>query len=432
MDDRSPFRALGFAPLWWARVLSTLAVHGEGAALGWQVYLLGRHTRSVEESAFLVGLLGLAQFAPLFLLALVAGATADRYDRRMILLACTGAEATCALALALVARHTGASPVPVFAVAVLLGTSRAFFSPASEATTPMLVSSQALPAAISWIALGDQGASVIGPWVGGALCGLSPAVAYLGAAVLHAASGAALLLVRVDTRPAPTSGSYLRQVGEGLTYVFRRKVVLGATSLDLFAVLLGSATALLPVYARDILSVGPGGFGVLRSGPAIGAVTTAFVLGRWPLRRRAGRWMFGGVAVFGAATLVFALSRSIAVSVVALVILGAADMVSVYVRQTLVQIATPDSIRGRVSAVAGLFVGASAELGEFETGLVARLLGPVGAAIFGGVGSLVVTGAWSWMFPSLLTADRMDGDDEGDFAGADALSCGRPCPTAEG
>jgi hypothetical protein len=216
--------------------------------------------------------------------------------------------------------------------------------------------------------------------------------------------------VRANTRPEPVPGTGLAMILEGIAYVWTNKVVLGAISLDLFAVLLGGATALLPAFARDVLKVGPDGFGALRSGPAFGAALMAFALARRPLRRRAGLWMFSGVAAFGVATLVFAVSRSLVVSVIALAALGAADMISVYVRQSLVQIATPDSMRGRVSAVAGLFITGSAELGEFETGVVARLLGAVGAAVFGGMGSLVVTGAWAWMFPSLRDADRLDSD----------------------
>jgi MFS family permease len=265
-----------------------------------------------------------------------------------------------------------------------------------------------LPHAVSWYSLGDQIAFVVGPWIGGALCAVSPAVAYGGSGVLYAAAVIALLTIRANTRPETQPGSRLEQIREGIAYVWTNKVVLGAISLDLFAVLLGGATALLPVFASDVLKVGAHGFGVLRSGPAIGAMAMAFALSRWPLHRRAGRWMFAGVAAFGIATLVFAVSKSMVVSVIALAALGAADMISVYVRQTLVQIVTPDHMRGRVSAVAWLFIGASAELGEFETGVAARLLGPVGAAIFGGVGSLVVTGAWSRMFPSLREADRLD------------------------
>jgi MFS family permease len=405
----SVFKHRAFALFWAARMLSTLAVQAESVTIGWQVYTVARHARSVEQSALLVGMVGLAQFVPLFMLALIAGATADRCDRRAIMLTCTGVEIACVLALAALSLHPMPSLVPIFVIAALFGSSRAFLSPAGGAMGPMLVPREALPRAISRNSLGDQAGSVIGPWIGGALCAVSPVAAYGGSAVLYALAVSALLSMRANTRPERQPGSRLEQIREGIVYVWTNKIVLGAISLDLFAVLLGGATALLPVFASDVLNVGARGFGVLRSGPAIGAVAMAFALSRWPLHRRAGRWMFAGVAVFGVATLVFAVSKSLIVSVIALVVLGAADMISVYVRQSLVQIVTPDAMRGRVSAVSGLFIGASAELGEFETGIVARLLGPVGAAIFGGVGSLVVTGAWSRMFPSLRKADRLDG-----------------------
>jgi len=409
LPSTSVFRHRAFALFWVARVFSTLAVQAESVTIGWQVYSVARHTRSVEESALLVGMVGLAQFVPLFLLSLAAGAMADRRDRRAIMVACTGVEIACVLALAVLALHPGPSQTPMFAIAALFGASRAFLSPASAALGPMLVPRHELPRAISWNSLGDQGGSMVGPWIGGALCAVSPAAAYGGSAVLYGIAAGALLAVRSNTRPARQPGTGLDQIREGLVYVWTNKIVLGAISLDLFAVLLGGATALLPVFARDVLNVGAHGFGALRSGPAVGAALMAFALSRWPLQRRAGHWLFAGVAAFGVSTLVFAVSRSLVVSVIALAALGAADMISVYVRQSLVQIVTPDAMRGRVSAVSGLFIGGSAELGEFETGVAARLLGPVGAAIFGGVGSLLVTGAWSWMFPALRRADRLDG-----------------------
>ena len=405
----SVFRHRAYALFWSARAFSTLAAQAESVTIGWQVYTVARHSQTVEQSAFLVGMVGLAQFVPLFLLTLIAGATADRCDRRVIMLACTGVEIACVLMLAILSLHASPGLIPIFTIAAVFGASRAFLSPASGAIGPMLVPREALPRAISRNALGDQAGSVIGPWIGGALCAVSPMVAYGGSAVLYTLAACALLFMRANTSPQRQPGSRLEQIREGITYVWTNKIVLGATSLDLFAVLLGGATALLPIFASDILKVGAHGFGVLRSGPAIGAAAMAFALSRWPLHRRAGHWMFAGVAVFGVATLVFAVSRSMIVSVIVLVALGAADMISVYVRQSLVQIVTPDRMRGRVSAVSGLFIGASAELGEFETGVAARLLGPVGAAIFGGVGSLIVTGAWSQMFPSLRKADRLDG-----------------------
>jgi MFS family permease len=408
-SSRSIFSQRDFALFWTARMVSTLAVQAESVTIGWQVYTVARHARSVEQSAFLVGMVGLAQFVPLFLLSLIAGATADRRNRRAIMVLCTAVEIASVLGLAVLALRPDPRLAPIFAIAAAFGASRAFLSPASGAMGPMLVPREALPRAISHNSLGDQTCSVIGPWIGGALCAVSPMVAYCGSALLYAAAITALLAIRTNTRPECQPGSHLEQICEGLAYVWTNKIVLGAISLDLFAVLLGGATALLPVFASDILKVGAHGFGVLRSGPAIGAMAMAFALSRWPLHRRAGQWMFAGVAAFGVATLVFAISKSLLVSLFALVALGTADMISVYVRQSLVQIVTPDHMRGRVSAVSGLFIGASAELGEFETGVVARVLGPIGAAIFGGVGSLVVTGAWARMFPALWKADRLGG-----------------------
>ena len=409
---RSVFRHRDFAWFWVARMFSTLAVQSESVTIGWQVYTLARVSHGVEQSAFLVGMVGLAQFVPNFLLALIAGATADRRDRRGIILVCTGVEIGCVCGLAWLSMHPGASLVPIFFIAAVFGGSRSFLWPANGAMGPMLVPREILPRAISRSSLGDQIAFVVGPWIGGVLCAISPFVAYCGSLGLYVFAFSALLLIRANTRPELQPGSHIEQIREGLAYVWTNKIVLGAISLDLFAVLLGGATALLPVFASDILKVGAHGFGILRSGPAIGAMATAFVLNRWPLQRRAGAWMFAGVAGFGVSTLVFAVSRSLIVSVMALAFLGAADMISVFVRLTLVQLVTPDRFRGRVSAVAGLFIGATAELGEFESGVTARLFGPVGAAIFGGVGSLVVTGAWAWMFPSLRRADRLEAGDE--------------------
>ncbi len=404
----SPLTYRPFCLFWCTQLFSALAVQAESVTIGWQVYAVARLSRTVEQSAFLVGMVGLAQFGPLFFLSLVGGATADRRDRRNIILSCLGIEIACVLALAIFALTSSSRLLPVFLSAAVFGASRAFLAPASAATGPMLVPREMLPSAISWNSLGDQAGSMAGPWIGGMLCALSPATAYFGAAVLYVLAATSLLFMRANTRPDAQSGSQWAQIHEGLQYVWTNQIVLGAISLDLFAVLLGGATALLPVFARDVLNVGAHGFGLLRSGPAIGAAAMAFVLSRRPLQRRAGHWMFGGVAVFGLATLVFAVSRSLLLSFFALSILGAADMISVYVRQSLVQIATPDALRGRVAAVSSLFISGSAELGEFETGVVARLLGPIGAAIFGGIGSLVVTGAWARMFPALRKADRLE------------------------
>jgi MFS family permease len=406
--SRSVFANRAFAHFWGARVIATFAIQAESITIGWQVYAIARLTHSVEQGAFLVGMVGLVQFLPLFALTFVAGAVADRHDRRGIILYCLAVQMVCVLTLAVLALAPHPALWPIFAISAVFGAVRAFQSPALAATGPMLVPREVLPRAIAWNSLGYQSASVIGPWVGGALCAASPSAAYLAAAGLYAISACSLLTMRANTKPVSQAGaSRLAMIGEGLVYVWTNKIVLGAISLDLVAVLLGGATALLPVYARDILKVGAHGFGVLRSGPAIGAALMAFVLSRRQIKRHAGLWMFGGVAVFGAATLVFAESRVVVLSVLALSVLGAADMISVYVRQSLIQIVTPDPMRGRVSAVSYLFVGASNELGEFETGVVARLLGPVSAAVFGGIGSMAVTGVWAGLFPSLRKADRL-------------------------
>jgi MFS family permease len=409
LPSAAVFRYRDYSLFWAGRVFTTLAIQAQSVTIGWQVYTVARRSTGVEQAAFLVGMVGLAQFLPLFLLTFIAGAVADRRDRRVIMLACLALETVGVLVLAAMALHGQARLLPIFAVASLFGASRAFLSPAQGAMGPMLVPREVLPRAIAWNSLGYQSAGVIGPWIGGALCALSPVAAYVGSAILYLVAFAVLFAVRADTRPTSRSDlKPLEQVREGLVYVWTNRIVLGAISLDLFAVLLGGATALLPVYARDVLRVGAHGFGVLRSGPAIGAALMAFALSRWQIHRHAGRWMFAGVAAFGLATLVFAVSKLMWVSVVALAILGAADMISVYVRQSLVQIVTPDPMRGRVAAVSTLFIGASNELGEFETGVVARLLGPVGAALFGGFGSLAVTGTWSQLFPALRRADRLD------------------------
>lgn len=402
------FRRPAFAQFWANRLFGTLGVQIESVAIGWQVYTVARLAHSVEQSAFLVGMVGLAQFLPLFALTLIAGETADRYSRRAILMICIGVEIVCALGLGALSLHPQPSLIPIFAIAAVFGAARAFFSPASSAMGPMLVTRDELPKAIAWSSLAWQGGSVVGPMIGGFLLLVSPFAAYAGAAALYVGALLALFVLRADTRPPRDDRSRLVLIKEGIAYVRDNKIVLGAISLDLFAVLLGGATALLPVFARDVIPhAGKEGFGFLRAAPAVGAAIVATVLGRWPLQRRAGVWMFGGVAVFGLATLLFAVSKDLWLSCFALAVLGGGDMISVYVRQTLVQIVTPNPMRGRVSAVSGLFIGASNELGEFETGLVARLMGPVGAALFGGFGSLGVVAIWSQLFPSLRKADRL-------------------------
>jgi predicted MFS family arabinose efflux permease len=268
----------------------------------------------------------------------------------------------------------------------------------------MLVPREVLPRAVGWNSLSMQTGFVIGPWLGGVLCAVSVPSSYATAGGLYVCAGIALLFIRSNTKPNHAGGARLSLIAEGLAYVCSNKVVFGAISLDLFAVLLGGVTALLPVFARDILHIGADGFGLLRSAPAIGGGLMALTLSLRPIHRDAGIWMLWAVAVYGVATVVFAVSTWLWVSMLALSVLGAADAVSVFVRQSLVQILTPDAMRGRVSAVSSLFISASNELGEFESGVAARILGPVGAAIFGGVGSVVLTGFWAHLFPALRQA----------------------------
>ncbi len=409
----APFllRHRDFGLFWLAMLFVNVAVQIEAVTIGWQIYGLGRATLSIKESAFLVGMVGLAQFVPLFILTLWAGSLADRHSRRTIVLLSLVVEAVCVLGLVAVALETAPAFSHIFMIAALFGAARAFLSPAASALVPMLVPRADMPQAISLKSLSWQAAVIAGPWAGGLLCAVSTALAYSVAAALYVLGMGIILLMRANTTPQRQPGNQLEQIREGLSYVWNNKIIFGAISLDLFAVLLGGATALLPAFASDILGVGAEGFGLLRSGPAVGALLMAVALSRWPLKQRAGTRMFWAVGAFGLATVVFGLSKSMPLSLLALAVLGAADMVSVYVRQTLVQIVTPDHMRGRVSSVSGLFISGSNELGEFESGVVSRFIGPVGAAVFGGLGTIAVTGLWAWMFPALRKADRLDGAD---------------------
>ena len=405
---RELFRQRSFMLLWASRVTSTVGVQIQGVALGWQVYEVARRTMSVPESAFYVGMMGLAAFLPVFLLALPAGETADRHDRKLVMLCCNAGEAATAGVLVAASYFDFASLPLLLVVAALFGVSRAYGGPSGNALAPMLVPREMLPRAIAWNSLAWQSGGIVGPVIGGLLLAVSTTLAYSVTMGLYAAAALTLLLIRQNTKPQVQPGSRWALIKEGLAYVWGNKIVFGAISLDLFAVLLGGATALLPVFARDILHVGAQGFGLLRSAPAMGATLVAVLLATRPIRRHAGLILLGGVALFGLATIVFGLSRWMPLSVVALAVLGGADMVSVFVRQTLVQLVTPDPMRGRVAAVSSVFIGASNELGEFESGVVARFLGPIGAALFGGVGALIVTGLWSGLFPALRKADRLE------------------------
>ena len=408
LSIRALLKRRDFVLFWAARLAATLGVQIQSVALGWQMYSVARETMSVAQSAFYVGMIGLAAFVPVFLLALPAGEAADRHDRRIILLFCYLGEITTAVVLAAAAIFHFATIPLLLALSALFGASRAFMGPASTAMGPMLVTKSLLPRAIAWNSLAWQGGSIVGPALGGILVGISAGVSYSVTTVLYLIAALCIFLVRGNTQPVVNPGSRWELMREGLSYVWTNKIVFGAISLDLFAVLLGGATALLPVFSRDILHAGPQGFGILRAGPALGATLVAASLASFPIRRHAGVIMFCGVALFGGATIVFGVSKWLPLSVLALATLGAADMLSVYVRQTLVQIVTPDQMRGRVAAVSSLFIGASNELGEFESGVAARFLGPIGAAVFGGVGALIGTGVWAHLFPALRKADRLE------------------------
>ncbi|MGF1468899.1 MAG: MFS transporter [Sandaracinaceae bacterium] len=400
-----------------ARVAAATGIQIQSVAIGLQVY---ERTGSTLD----LGNVGLAQFVPLALLSAYAGSFADRHDRRTILTACRVLYAVGSLALASLCFAPGWGVGPIYVVLVVLGATRAFSWPASSALLPNVVSLAELPRAIALSSIAFQVATVSGPALSGILyAAAGPEGAYLASAVLEGTSAVLVFLLRPAPRRGPVRPTepWPRQFLSGLRYVFREKIVLGALSLDLFAVLLGGAVALMPVYATDILGVGATGFGWLRAAPAVGAVVVAIFLASRPIRRRAGLYLFLGVGLFGLATIVFGLSRSFGLSLIALVILGGADMVSVVIRRSLIQLWTPDAMRGRVSAVDMVFVGASNELGEMESGYSARLLevgvglekekAVVAAVVLGGVGTLMVTGLWAWAFPSLRRTDRLQGRD---------------------
>ena len=396
------FRHKAFARYWAARFLATFATQVVSVAVGWQIYDLTRNP-------FDLGLVGLIQFLPSLLLVLVTGAAADRFGRRLIMGVAAFLEAICALALVILTLRGLTSPFPVFVVLAAFGVARAFFAPASSALVANLVPPEDFANAIAWNSSAWQTATIVGPVAGGLLYGLSAEAAYATAAVLMILAGVLSFSVpkpKQHSESQPVSASTLFA---GFRYIWKEKVVLGAISLDLFAVLLGGAVALLPVYARDILELGPWGLGLLRSAPGIGAVLTALWLSGHPIRNHAGLIMFAFVALFGFFTIVFGVSTITWVSILALALVGAADMVSVYIRETLIQLWTPDRLRGRVNAVNMVFVGASNELGEFRAGTMAALIGTVPAVVFGGAGAIGVAFLWAWMFPALRKAKHLDG-----------------------
>ena len=385
-----------------ARFCIILALEMQSVAVGWQIY-------ATTKRPLDLGLAGLAQFLPSMLLFLLSGHVADRFNRRNVIAICYAGFATCSALLFLLAWRHAQSVAPIYAVLVLLGIVRSFNGPVSRALLPQIVPAEHFPSAVAWASGVWQAATILGPAVGGVAY-----AAFHGPEAVYATGFFAALIAIATTfgikavLPVPQRApATLRSFFAGIRYIYSRKLILGAISLDLFAVLLGGAVALLPVYAREILRTGPWGLGLLRSAPAVGAAFTALVLAWRPLRRRTGTSMLWCVAGFGVCTILFGISHSIALSLLALILVGATDMVSVVVRGTLIQVATPDEMRGRVNAVDMIFINASNELGQFESGVTAQWFGTVPAVILGGIGTLLVTALWAWSFPELRKADQL-------------------------
>jgi MFS family permease len=401
-DSWGAFRFRGYRLFWFSRLLAQFSTQILSVSVGWQVYDLTRNP-------FDLGLVGLVQFLPALLLVLVTGSVSDRFNRRVIVAICTLLEGACAVALLFLALSGTTQVGGIFAVLVVFGTARAFMNPAASSLVPNLVPVPHLASAIALSTGSWQVATIVGPVAGGLLYGLSAEIAYGTGFVLFLTSTVLVALVPKPPQKTMNERTSWSTVVAGFRFVWHEKVVFGAISLDLFAVLLGGAVALLPAYARDILDVGPWGLGILRSATGVGAMAVAAYLAVRPVRDHAGLIMFIGVGLFGFFNIVFGLSTTVWLSAAALALAGAADMVSVYVRETMIQLWTPDAVRGRVNAVNMVFVGASNELGEFRAGTVAALLGIVPAVVIGGVGTLAVAGLWAWWFPGIRNTRRLDG-----------------------
>jgi MFS family permease len=402
INSPAPYRDRDFRFFISSRFLSTVAMQVQSVAIGWQIY-------DIERTPLSLGLVGLCEFIPMFLLTLPAGEIADRFDQRRVLALAQAMLGICSALFLVFSLLYPRDALPFYAVLVLFGAARGFSGPSGQSLLAFLVPPERLAKSIALSSSAFTVAVIAGPALGGFLYAFGPIATYsisfigfIGAAILTTTFGG-----RRFDRASVTGGSRLERVIEGIRFVRDRPIVLGAISLDLFAVLLGGAVALLPIFARDILHVGPTGLGLLRSAPAVGAALTAFTLSRWPIERRSGSRMFAAVAIFGVATVVFGISHNFYLSLAALFVTGASDMVSVNVRQSLINFATPDPMRGRVGAVSMLFIGASNELGEFESGITAAWFGTIPAVIVGGLGTLGVVAIWMWLFPPLRTVDRL-------------------------
>ena len=401
-----PLQIRDYRLIWLARFISTVATTAMLVVIGAQTYQIARIQYHLDEqqASFLLGMLGLVQFIPFMLLTPVAGLVADRMDRRFVAAAATAIDLLVALAFAL-ANSAGVLSLPLlFALAAVYGAARVFIGPSLSAIVPNVVQAELLPRAIAISSVAWQSGAVIGPALGGFMLARSGALPYWFAAVLLVLSIGALLLIRHRAPPAAAKEPPLKLMADGAKFVFRERFLLGCVTLDLFAVLLGGATAMLPAFAYDVLHVGDEGLGLMRAAPALGASLVALYLGFRPLARNVGVKMLWAVAVYGLATLVFGLSTSFYPSLASLGLLGAADAISVFIRSTLVQLNTPNEMRGRVSSISGLAISASNELGEMQSGLAAALLGPVGAVALGGAGAIIVTAIWTGLFPELRRA----------------------------
>lgn len=397
-----------FARLVCIRVTSQFASGMLAVTLGWRTYDLARESMSVESAALMVGMIGLVQFGPMFFLALPAGQIVDRFDRKKILAACMAMDVFIASALlASLLLPVQDQINAIFPIAALFGVVRAFYPSATSALLPATLPRAELPKGIAYLSVAFQVGAIGGPALVGFLIAWSIGGVFALAAVFFAIALIAALRIQADAKPKATNASPFTMAVEGLRFVGSNPILLGAMLLDLMVVLLAGATALLPAFARDILHAGPTAVGLLRASPAVGALCCSLILARFPLTRRMGAWILGAIVVYGLGTIGFGLSKYLYLSCAMLAITGAADAISVVIRKTLVQMLTTDAMRGRVSAVDMLFISASNELGEFESGVAARFLGPVGAVLFGGIGSVIVGTSWAWLFPSLAKVDRL-------------------------
>lgn len=383
-----------FANFFISRILSSTSFQMLSVAIGWQMY-------SITHNAFSLGFVGLAQFIPMVALTLIVGHVADRFDRRTIVYLCQFVEALVAGLLLLENIAGSISRNEILIAAAIIGACRAFEGPSSSALLPQLVPNDMIPRAIAWTTSGGQTSQILGPSLGGLLFALGPTAVY-GVSTVALLVGCVLtFLIRMETTTRELRGISMQSLFSGLDFVFHHPIILGTISLDLFAVLLGGSTALLPIFAQDILHTGPFGLGLLRTAPAIGALMMSMILAYFPLRKSYSSALFGALGVFGLATMLFAISKSMLLSLFALLLIGGSDVISVVIRSSLVQLQTPDDMRGRVNAVNSLFIGTSNQLGEFESGMTAGFIGTVPAALVGGIGTIVIAGLWMYLFPSL-------------------------------